>query len=169
MKKAVWSGIIVAVGMLALSTPVFAQASANASVSVTANINAKAKLNIDSASITFPAVVGDPDSTPSISATALGIDVKARTTANGSVTLTVVATDDLKAGTATIAISNLTWASSGTNFAGSGTSNTVTPQTVASFTGSGSYSGSQTYALANSWAYSTGTYTTSLTYTLTAP
>ena len=85
MKKAVWSGIIAAVGMLALSTPAFAQAaSANASVSVTANVNAKAKLNIDSASINFPAVVGDPDSTPSISATALGIDVKARTSANGN-------------------------------------------------------------------------------------
>jgi hypothetical protein len=156
--------------MLALSTPAFAQAAtANASVSVTANINAKAKLNINAAAINFPAVVGDPDSTPTISATALGIDVKARTTAAGSVTLTVVATDDLKAGTATIAIANLTWASTGTNFAATGTSNTVTPQTVASFTGSGSYSGSQTYSLANSWAYSTGTYTTSLTYTLTAP
>ena len=169
MKKAVWSGMLVGVGLLALSTPAFAQATANASVSVTANVNAKAKLVIDSAAINFPAVVGDPDTTPSIAATALGIDVKARTSANGSVTLTVVATDDLRAGTASIAISNLTWASSGTNFVAGGTSNTVTPQTVASFTGSGSYSGSQTYSLVNSWAYATGTYTTSLTYTLTAP
>ena len=44
MKKAVWSGIIAAVGVLALSASVFAQQTARGTVTVTPNVNAKAKL-----------------------------------------------------------------------------------------------------------------------------
>src|SRR5215204_5177543 len=49
MKKAVWSGIIAAAGVLALSTSVYAQQTANGTVNVTANVNAKAKLTINGA------------------------------------------------------------------------------------------------------------------------
>jgi len=170
MKKAVWSGIIVAVGMLALSTPAFAQAaSANANVTVNANVNAKAKLTISANNIAFP-TTGDPDSNPVLAATsALTIDGKARTSASGNVTLTVLAGGDLDSGSATIAISNLTWTSTGAVFNASGVSNASTAQPVASFSGSGSYSGSQSYSLVNSWAYTTGNYSATLTYTLTAP
>ena len=62
MKKAVWSGIIAAAGVLALSTSVYAQQTASGSVLVTANVNAKAKLTINggaTASITF--ADADPD------------------------------------------------------------------------------------------------------------
>ena len=38
------------------------------------------------------------------------------------------------------------------------------------WTGSGNHTGlTQTYALANSWAYATGSYAAVVTYTLTAP
>jgi hypothetical protein len=47
--------------------------------------------------------------------------------------------------------------------------NKATAQTVGSWTGSGNRSGTQSYALANSWNYATGAYTAMATYTLTAP
>jgi hypothetical protein len=40
---------------------------------------------------------------------------------------------------------------------------------VGAWTGSGNQTGTQTYSLANSWTYATGTYTAALTYTLTVP
>jgi len=40
---------------------------------------------------------------------------------------------------------------------------------VASWTGSGNRSGTQTFAMVNSWAYTPGSYSASATYTLTAP
>ena len=166
MKKAVWSGIVAAAAVLCISSPAFAQATANGSINVTANVSAKAKLTLSAAAIVF--ADADPDVTPSIAAAAVTIDVKARTTAAGSVTLTVLADDDLDSGTATIAIGNLTWTAGGAGFQ-AGTSNKVTAQTVGSWTGSGSPSGTQTYALANSWAYNTGIYTATLNYTLSAP
>lgn len=167
MKKVVWSGILAAAAVLAMSTPAYSQQTANGNVTVTANINAKAKLTISAGAITF--ADADPDTTPSIDAsTGLDITVKARTTAAGSVTLVVTAADDLKSGTNTITIDKLTWASTGTNFAATGTSS-KSGATVASFSGSGQTNGTQTYKLANSWAYATGTYSATLNYTLTAP
>jgi hypothetical protein len=40
---------------------------------------------------------------------------------------------------------------------------------LGSWTGGGSQAGTQTYKLVNSWDYKTGTYTATITYTLTAP
>jgi len=171
MKKAVWSGIIAAAGVLALSTSVYAQQTASGSVLVTANVNAKAKLTINggaTASITF--ADADPDVSATVAASPLTIAVKARTTGNGAVTLTVRASTDLTSSTLdTIAISALKWTSTGTNFATSGISSAGGEVSVLSATGPGNHTGVQTYALDNSWAYATGTYTTTLTYTLTAP
>ena len=172
MKKAVWSGIITAVGMLAMSTAVYAQAqTASGTVNVNANVSAKAKLTINggaNATITF--ADADPDVSLTVAANPLTIAVKARTSGNGAVTLTVRASQDLtSAASATIDISALKWTSTGANFAGSGTSSTGAEVNVMSVTGSGNHTGVQTYALDNSWAYATGVYTTTLTYTLTAP
>ena len=169
MKKAVWSGLIAAVGVMAMSTPVFAQSATSTPVNVTVNANvaAKAKLTVGPAAISF--ADADPDVTASLPASApLAIDVKARTSTNGAVSLTVKAVGDLKSGaTDTITIDKLTWTSGSTGFVG-GTSSTAAAVPVASFTGSGQYSGQQNYALANSWAYATGNYSATLTYTLTA-
>jgi len=165
MKKAVWSGIIAVVGALALSTPAFAQTTA--SVTVSAVVAAKARLTVSATSISFGDE--DPDSVAVIPAnTPLDITVKARTSAGGSVNLTVAANGNLISGSNSIAISALKWSSSDTSFATTGTSNT-TAQTVVSFTGSGTRSGSQAYTLDNSWAYATGTYGATLNYTLSAP
>jgi hypothetical protein len=152
---------------LLVSTPVFAQATANASLNVTAQVAAKAKLTLGVGSITFPDA--DPDVTPIWSSSAVTVDVKARTSAAGSVTLTVLASGDLSNGTQTIAITNLTWAGTGTGFTVSGINNKTTAQSVGSWTGSGNQSGSQTFSLPNSWSYATGNYTSTLNYTLTAP
>jgi hypothetical protein len=171
MKKAVWSGIITAVGMLALSTSVYAQAqTASGTVNVNANVNAKAKLTINggaAASITF--ADADPDVLATVPAAPLSIAVKARTSGTGAVTLTVRASQDLTSATSdTIAISALKWTSTGANFV-NGTSSSSAEVNLLSVTGSGNYTGVQNYTLDNSWAYATGVYTTTLTYTLTAP
>jgi len=165
MKKAVWSGIIAAVGALALSTPAFAQTTA--AVTVNAQVNAKARLTVSAAAISF--ADEDPDSVAVIPAnTPLDITVKARTTAGGSVTLTVAADSNLTSGSNSIGIGALKWSSTGTSFSGTGTS-ALSAQTVVSFTGSGTRTGTQSYTLDNSWAYATGTYGTTLNYTLSAP
>ena len=166
MTKAVWSGIAAAAVVVLVSTSAFAQTTVNGAISVTANVNAKAKLTLGTAAISF--ADADPDVTPVMSATAFNIDVKARTSGAGNVTLTVVASNDLTSGSDIIAIGGLTWTVSGGGFQ-AGTSNKTTAQTVGSWTGSGNQTGSQTYSLPNSWTYATGTYTATLNYTLTVP
>jgi hypothetical protein len=96
------------------------------------------------------------------------VDVKGRTSAGSNVTLTVFSNQDLTSGSDAIGIANLTWTATGTGFA-AGTMNKTTAQTVGSWTGSGSRAGAVTLKLANSWAYNAGSYTATLTYTLTAP
>jgi hypothetical protein len=166
MKKAVWSGIIAAVGALALSTPAFAQTSAT--VTVNASVLAKAKLTVSAAAITF--ADADPDVTPVIAANIpLDITVKARTTAGSPVSLTVQSGGNLVDGGNNIAISALKWTSSGPSFNATGTSNATTGQPVVTFSGSGTRNGTQSYTLDNSWAYATGNYGATLTYTLSTP
>jgi hypothetical protein len=82
--------------------------------------------------------------------------------------LTVLASDDLRSGVTTIPANAITWTATGTGFVG-GTVNRTTAQTVGSWTGSGSFNGSQQYLFRNLWTYSTGTYTLTLVYTLTSP
>lgn len=164
--KAVWSGVLAAAAILSLSTQAFAQATDTASVTVSATVNAKAKLTVGSATVSF--ADANPDVTPLLSATAVTLDVKARTSTSGNVTLTVQASDDLSNGTDAIAISNLTWTATGSNFA-AGTMSKTAAVSVGSWTGAGTQSGTQTYKLVNSWGYVTGSYSTTITYTLTAP
>ena len=167
MKKAVWRGIIAVAGVLAISTPVFAQANDTANVAVSVNVSARAKLTLGSAAISF--ADADPDVTANLTSSAISMDVRARTSASGTVALTVLANGDLTTtGGDSIAISGLTWTASGTSFV-SGTSNKTTAQSVGSWTGSGNRTGSHTYSLPNSWTYATGSYSATLTYTLVAP
>ena len=166
MMKAVWSGMAAVAVLCAAASPAYAQATANGSITVTATVNAKAKLTLGAASITF--ADADPDTTPSMTSGAVSIDVKTRTSAGGVVTLTVLASDDLKSGSDTIGIGNLTWTATGTGFV-AGTADKTTAQTVGSWTGGGTPSGTQTFALPNSWSYATGSYTVTLNYTLSAP
>lgn len=164
VSKAVWSGIATAAAVLAFSAPVAAQVTATQNVTATANVAARARLTV-TGTVSF--ADADPTTNPTVSAAALDIDVQARTSPAGSVTLTVQAGGDFTSGTDTIAINNLSWTATGTGFVG-GTMAT-TAQNVGSWTGPAARNGTQTYTLVNSWNYAPGTYTTTLTYTLTAP
>jgi hypothetical protein len=127
-----------------------------------------ASLSISSNTLSFPD--SDPDIVPQVPAASgpVTVTAKARAIRNGKVTLTVVANDDLRSGINTIPIDALTWTATGPGFVG-GTMNRSTPQAVGSWTGSGARTGTQDYRFRNLWTYSTGTYTVTLTYTLSAP
>jgi len=144
-----------------------APATSTANVTVSATVSATAKLALGASAISF--ADKDPDTFPSVLQTesAITISAKAKTSTGSTVTLTVVSGGNLVSGTDNIAITNITWAVTGTGFV-AGTLNT-TAQPLASWTNSGTWSGTQTYTLANSWAYRTGSYSATLTYTLTAP
>ncbi|MEW5983524.1 MAG: hypothetical protein AB1806_14315 [Acidobacteriota bacterium] len=136
-------------------------------VSVSVSVAAVAKLTLSGSTVSFPNA--DPDTVPSITASegALTIATKARTATGGPVTLTVMAIGDLTSGANIIAASNVSWTATGAGFL-PGTLSTAAAQVVGSWIGAGSRTGTQTYQLANSWAYATGTYSTTATYTLTA-
>ena len=166
MKKLIKLGVGAAVLVLLTSSAASAQQTATANVTATATVNAKAKLDVVGA-VAFGDA--DPDVTPIISAAALNIAVKARTGQNQAVTLTVQAGGDFtENGGGTIAINNLTWQVTGGGFV-AGTAASASAVSVGSWTNSGNQTGTQTYRLANSWAYATGSYSVVLTYTLTAP
>jgi hypothetical protein len=156
--------MLLAVLAAAGSPPVAAQ---TATGTLNASINGLARLTISSAALTFPDA--DPDTVPSVQATQgpIAITAKARTTANGSVTLTLVASDQLRSGINTIPATNVTWTATGPGF-NAGTLNAAAAQTVAIWTGPGIHSGTQTYFFRNLWSYTTGTYTVTVTYTLSA-
>jgi hypothetical protein len=152
--------------LMAAQTPRAATTAANVSVSVT--VAARAKLSLSSSTVSFASA--DPDTTPSIAATegAITISAKGKTSSGSAITLSVLASDDLRSGSDTIAISNVTWTATGAGFAAGTLSRTVA-QPVGSWTNSGSRTGTQAYALANSWTYPAGSYTARATYTLAAP
>jgi len=137
-------------------------------LTVNATVSATASLTIGSSSINFPSA--DPDASPSIAAdeNPVSVTVGARTSTSGNVTLTVLADGDLVSGSDTIPISAVTWTATGSGFA-SGTMNKTTAQSAGSWTGCGSRSGTFSFALSNSWSYATGSYSATVTYTLTVP
>jgi hypothetical protein len=162
-----WAASILAVAVL-IGGPLVHAASLSRTATATATITAVAKLTMSSTSIAFPDA--DPDTTPAIPASGgeITITAKARTTIGNTVTLVVQAANDLKSGLDTILATQLTWTATGAGFV-AGTMSKTAAQPVASWTSSGSWSGTQSYTLLNSWTYATGTYSTTLTYTLTAP
>jgi len=136
-------------------------------VTVSATVNAKAKLTLGTNTASF--ADADPDVTPLLSAAAISVDVKTRTAAASNVTLTVLAGGALtNASSDTIPINQLTWTATGSGFA-AGTMSSSTAQALGTFLGGGTASGTQTYQLVNSWNYKTGSYSATITYTLTAP
>jgi hypothetical protein len=137
-------------------------------LTVNSTVSARASLVIATTTVNFPDA--DPSSVASIEATEGPVTVTAsvRTGSSGSATLQVQANGDLVSGSDTIDISNVTWTASGTGFS-SGIMNKSVSQPAGSWTGSGQRTGTFNYFLANSWNYATGSYTTTLTYTLTAP
>ena len=131
-------------------------------------INGLARLTLSSTGVTFPD--SNPDLVPQVPAATgpLVVTVKARSTLNATIRLSVLASDDLRAGVRTLPASNITWTATGAGFV-AGTLNRTTPQTVGSWVGSGARTGSQSLLFRNLWTHPTGTYTLTMTYTLSSP
>ena len=165
MTKAVWSAAAAA-AVLFVASPVFAQATDTKTLNVSATVSARAKLTRQFGG-RCPSPMRILTLTPSIVATPLTVDVKTRTSGASNVTLTVLADGDLVSGFGCDCHrqSELDgcWLSAGTM-------SQVSAVSFGAWTGSGNHTGlTQTYALANSWAYATGLYAAVVTYTLTAP
>ena len=158
------SGLLL-IAALAVAAPVAAQ---SATSTFSANLGGIAKLSLSSTTLSFPDA--DPDTVPLIPAAggAITITAKSRASLAATVTLTVMAADDLRSGLDTIPASTLTWIAAGPGFV-DGTVSPTSPQVVGSWTGSGIRTGTQTYRFQNSWTYKTGTYSVSLLYTLVSP
>jgi hypothetical protein len=156
-----------AVAAIALMQPLGAASTSN-NVTVSATVAATAKLTLGATTVSFDDK--DPDTVSSIAANegAISIVAKGKTSAGSDITLTLQAADDLKSGSDIIGIGNVTWTASGTGFA-AGTMSKSSAITVGSWANSGNRTGSVSFALANSWAYATGNYSVTATYTLTAP
>lgn len=155
---------VFALVLWACNTPTAAQ---TRNATLNASINGVARLSLSSTAMTFPDA--DPDTVPSIQAAQgpITLTAKARTSPNGSITLTVQANDHLRSGVNLIPASNITWVASGTGFS-NGTLSAASAQIVAAWTGSGVRSGTQTFFFKNLWSYATGIYTLTMTYTLSA-
>jgi hypothetical protein len=150
--------------LIALTFGSSAQAATTASGTISAAVATAASLTVSNANLTFNSA--DPETVSSIAPTQGNITVtaKARHAATGDVILSVKAGSALTSGTDTIAISNITWTGNG-NMGASGTMAT-TDQQVGAWVGSGVRTGDLAFRLANSYAYATGTYSATITYTL---
>lgn len=125
-------------------------------------------LSLSSAVITFPS--SDPDTVPVVLAAPLQVTYRVRQN-NAPWSLTVLAGGDLISGSSSVDISNVTWTATPAPPFQSGTLSKTVAQRVASGTGNVNPAtvGSITFRLANSWTYSTGTYTQTILFTLSAP
>lgn len=157
--------LLVAAALLGLANSAAAQ-SRTATLNVT--INGFARLTLSSSGVSFPD--SNPDLVPQVPATPgpLAITVKARATADTNLRLSVLASDDLRSGLRTILASNITWTASGDGFV-AGTLSPTTAQSVGSWIGAGARSGSQSLLFRNLWTHPPGTYTLTMTYTLSSP
>jgi hypothetical protein len=89
-------------------------------------------------------------------------------------TLKALAGGDLMSGSDKIPIGNVTWTATGSpgingGLVPAGTMNKDIAQDVGSWTVSNTYTGAFFFYMANSWSYATGTYSQTVTYTISAP
>lgn len=157
--------IVLALAVWIAASPAAAQTS---TATLSADIRPIAKLTLSTSSVSF--ADADPDLVGQVPALGGPITItgKTRATSGEQVVLTVVASDDLRSGVQVINASAITWTTTGAGFV-PGMLSATSPAMVAQWTGSGTYSGTQQLFFRNLWSYPTGTYTTSLLYTLTAP
>jgi hypothetical protein len=159
--------VVILLGWAVAAFPTRASAQTS-TATLSANVGTVASLTHSAVTIAFPDA--DPDLVAQIPATGgpLLITAKSRATQAAQVVLSIQAADDLRSGVTVISASNITWTGSGAGFV-SGTLSKSSPTTVAAWTGSGIRTGSQQFFFANRWTHPTGTYTLTMTYTLTAP
>jgi hypothetical protein len=127
------------------------------------------ELSLSPRVISFPS--SDPDALPVVVAAPVTVSYRIRQNSGSAWSLTVLAGGDLISGPSRVDISNVTWtATPAPPFQGGTLSKTVA-QRIASGTGNvaNPSSGSVMFRLANSWTYSTGTYTQTVLFTLSSP
>jgi hypothetical protein len=169
--KANWKALLICTAVVALvlltGTSAFA-ANDSKTLTINATVSARAELTLSPTSISF--ADASPTTSPTIAANStVAVTAKVRTAASSTATLMAASSGELTSGSDTIPINAVSWTASGNPFI-AGTLNAVTPQSAATFaSGSGSYNGTYTFTLANSWGYNTGSYAATVTYTLTAP
>jgi hypothetical protein len=126
-------------------------------------------LTITPATITF--ADADPDTTPTITAPAITVRYRVRNNATGNWRITLLASGDLTAGSATIPITDITWTATPVPPFQNGTLSRTLAQTLASGSGNvqNTSTGTVVFRLANGWDHNVGTYNASVVFTLTAP
>jgi hypothetical protein len=149
-------------------------ANSTANVTVSATVTSSAKLTLATTKVTFPDA--DPETVTSIPANENGAVVTAKVKTGSSLhsaTLKVLTTDDLKSGSDTIPITNVTSTATNTSgsffSAGPVTWSKTAPGATVGQGNSGSYAGTFNWFLVNDWHYTVGDYTAQATYTLTTP
>jgi hypothetical protein len=120
--------------------------------------------------ITFPS--SDPDAQPVVDAPPVTVTYRVRQNVASPWSLTVLAGGDLISGPSKVDISNVSWVATPAPPFQNGTLSKTVAQRVASGTGNvptPNTTGLITFRLANAWTYSTGTYTQTVLFTLSAP
>jgi hypothetical protein len=116
--------------------------------------------------INFPS--SDPDSVPVISSPTVRVLFVAQGPPARPWTITVRADGPLVSGASTIPISAVSWIATPSPPFRNGTLSTVA-QTIAAGSGLAVERGEVTFRFTNSWNYNVGTYTQTITFTLTSP
>ena len=137
---------------------------------IRAEVKNMSKLELDSSTIIFDVASLSHDDAPTVNSTPslIAVSCKARTGANSSVTLTILATGDLVSGPDIISTNNITWNATGSGFT-AGRMDKASPQSLGNWIGSGARSGGVSFRLINRWEYARGDYGTTALLTLTAP
>ncbi|MEW5983522.1 MAG: hypothetical protein AB1806_14305 [Acidobacteriota bacterium] len=120
-------------------------------------------LSLSASSVTFPAA--DPDTTPVIAAPPLTITFYSL---RRNWQITVIASGDLTSGSSSIPISNVSWTATPAPPFQDGVMSSTVAQLVASGNAWVYMTGTIFYSLVNSWTYNVGTYSVTITYTLSA-
>ncbi|MET0211617.1 MAG: hypothetical protein ABW292_01385 [Vicinamibacterales bacterium] len=124
-------------------------------------------LQVQPATITFPS--SDPDTAPVIAAAPVRVSFVAQGAPANPWVITVRAEGDLISGASTIPISNVSWQATPNPPFQDGTLSTIA-QTLATGTGSINVQrGDVTFRFVNSWNYTVGNYTQTVTFTLSSP
>jgi hypothetical protein len=165
MKQAFKSGLV-ALAFMTIAAADAAAQTVTQDVTATATVLGRARLDITG---TVAFADADPQTTPTIDAAALNLAVRVRTTPTNTYSLTVQADGDFVGPDGTIPIGNLSWTTGGPGGYSPGTASSAAAVSLGTWTGPGARIGTQTYTLVNSWDYAPGTYTVTLTYTLTVP
>lgn len=143
-------------------------ASVNQTLNLSAQVNSRAKIVLNVNAINFVDFVGDHWDVIPANENPVAISASARAGNSSIITLTFLASGDLRSTHRTIPISQITWTATGSGYQ-NGTMSRTTPRTVGTWTGAGSHTGALSFFFDVRPSDQTGDYTSNGTFTLTAP